>query len=234
MNYFSIVLLCMALPPQPPNFPQLPSSYIEWYENSERSALECSPHFQEYDCELKTVEDTFQPPYTIKLKGFSHFWGEVDSLFGELRYYTDTSCTSLSVGGKGAVVIRWYPHEEVGVVNMLPFWEEFNHITHEKKGMQQITIGGRKALRLRGWWWEYQCDGIIQMAGSFTTYFIPTDTFDFRIACFTQFYERDPYYLPEGVSYDDPVPEGWTYEKKGPNNIRQLERAVEQTFRVKE
>ncbi|TKJ43015.1 hypothetical protein CEE36_05895 [candidate division TA06 bacterium B3_TA06] len=213
---------------------KLPSNYIQWYEYCEYSALENSPHFHEYDCELQDVVDTFQPPYTTKLIGLNHFWGEVDSLFGELNYCADTSCTSLSVGDKGAVFIRWYPHEEVVVVNMLPFGEQFNYIAHEKKGMQKITIGGRKALRLRGWWWDTQCDDIYQAVGSFTTYLIPTEKLDFRITCLTQFYERDPHYWPEGVGYEDAVPEDWTYEKTGPDRIRELERAVEQTFRPKE
>ena len=190
MNFLAVIILCLVLPLKPPNFPQLLPSYIGWYEYTSYSGVENFPHYEEYDCELKTILDTFQPPYTTKLIRLNHFWGEVDSLFGELNYYADTSCTSLSVGDKGAVIIRWYPHEEVGVVNMLPFWEELNHITHEKKGMQKITIGGRKALRLRGWWWDRQCDGIYQTTGSFTTYFIPTKTFDFRITCLTQFYER--------------------------------------------
>lgn len=238
MNFLAVIILYLVLPPKPPNFPELPSKYIEWYEYSSQSYVNDSPHFHEYDCELQTVLDTFQPPYIINLGNLNRFWGEVDSLFGQLHYSAVIRYFSEFAKGKGVVFIRWYPHEEVGVINMLPFYQGgiryFNYIAHEEKGVQRITIGGRKALRFRGWWWETQCDDLYQTVGSFTTYFIPTDKLDFRITCLTQFYERDPDYWPEGVGYEDAVPEDWTYEKTYPNRIRQLEQAVEQTFRVKE
>lgn len=238
MNFLAVIILYLVLPPKPPNFPELPSNYIEWYEYTSYSGVENFPHFHEYDCELQTVLDTFQPPYKVNLPGLDHFYGRVDSLFGQLHYSAVSGYCSQFAEGKGMVFIRWYPHEEVGVINMLPFYKDgtgyFNYIAHEKTGMKKINVGGRKTLRLRGCWWETQCDDLYQAVGSFTTYFIPTKTFDFRITCLTQFYERDPHYWPEGVGYDDAVPEDWTYEKTYPNRITELEQAVEGTFRVKE
>lgn len=228
----------VRLPSKPPNFPKLPSNYTEWFGYISYYDVEDSPCFDDYNVELKTVEDTFNPPYTIRFKELNYFWGEVDSLFGQLNYYSDSNCTSLSIGGTGAVFIIWYPHQEIGDTNVWPFYEYgpgfFNFIAHEKEGIEVINIGGRKALRLRGKWWDTQCDDIFHSVGSFTTYLIPTGMFDFRISCLSSFYTRNPHYYPEGVSYDEQVPEDWTYEKKGPDRIRELEQAVEQTFRVKQ
>lgn len=228
----------------PPDFPLPPENYTEWYEYGDYTALETSLHFHEYDCELKTVEDTFQPPYTINLPGLDHYHGRVDSLFGQLRYSAIPGFFTKFAEGKRVVVIRWYPHEEIGVINMLPLHPEpvyFNHIAYKRGKIEKIIIGKREVYRLRGRWWEYQCDGAFQLTGSFTTYFIPTKKLDFRITCLSQFYSYEhtppPCDAPPEVCdslikarYGE---EGWKPVHTWPNNIRELEQAVELTFRVK-
>jgi len=215
---------------EPPDYPELPSNYGEWQEYNYFIDSDSSPFYMYKRWhELQSVTDSSQLPYLIDLKGLIIIEGEGDSLFGEVEYYPDSTGWEKNKDRRH-VYIRWYPHQEVNLdsqsilSNLMPFsrWDaEYNAIAMNLKGFQNVTMSVGKGLRLRGWWWDTQCDYATHWIGSFATYFIPTETFDFRITCLSTIYaysSEEPAFGPE------------TY----PDRIRELERAVEKTFRVKE
>jgi hypothetical protein len=129
----------------------------------------------------------------------------------------------------------------------------------KERNVEQVSIADRTAYRVRSYWWNYGCDGGYQEVGAWTFYFIPGKrldhmiccatvgawTFyfipgkrlDHMICCATQFYARIPSFDQDQSDVDESVKQLSKYERSYPDRIdqiRQLERAVEQTFRVKE
>ena len=108
-----------------------------------------------------------------------------------------------------------------------------------KTGVEEVIINNSPSFRLRAMWWQSQCDGSIHDVGSVTCYFVPAEEnekHDFIILCLTRTYHRSPPFAPlEEYTQEeaDSIRANWEYEKTYPNNIRQLEQAVEQSFRVK-
>jgi hypothetical protein len=229
-------------PPKPPNFPQLPEDYTEWQEASRLIKSEAIQYYRPENMPPKMNEASLNI-YVLTTRSLKHREGYANNNYGWIYHKIDSTKKILPDGDQ-AILVEWRPHSEgksdsafiySNLVSV--FREEFfylNLFSIITTGYEEVNIDEKRAWRLRGRWWESYQDDIYQQVGSFTTYYIPTEKLDFRITCLTLFYERDPHYLPEGVSYDDPVPEDWTYEKTYPNRIRQLEHAVEQTFRVKE
>ena len=109
-----------------------------------------------------------------------------------------------------------------------------------KTGVEGVIISDHPSFRLRAMWWRSQCDGSIHDVGSATCYFVPAEDdekHEFIILCLTRTYHRSPPFAPlEEYTQEeaDSIRANWEYEKTYPNNIAELERAVEQSFRVKE
>lgn len=116
----------------------------------------------------------------------------------------------------------------------------FAKVSLDKAGVEELTINGCPSFRLRALWWGSACDGGVHNVRWVTGYFIPAKedrNYDFIIFCSNLIYHRSPPFAPLMVytqEESDSIIANWEYEKTYPNNIAELERAVEQTFRVKE
>ena len=217
MEWLIVFAVLTWLPPKAPDFPELPEDYKLW---------------EEYDSEtyksilrIEREGDSFSLPYRFTGSNLIATYSGGDSISGYLHYVTDTLVWFKNGWGYGDVFIRWKPHNKDSSIledNLMPlhyYWISWAvYLAPDKQGIEDITIGGKEGYRRRGRFWAGQCDWGSQWVGSFTTYFIPTETFDFRITCTTMLYS----YTHE----DEKI-------KTFLDRIRELERAVEQTFRVK-
>jgi hypothetical protein len=192
------------------------------------------------------TEDTLVP-YTMKLKGFKDSVANGDSLFGAVLYDVDTS---LRWDEKSKwVAVFWSPHLEVdldssSIIQLLKpsipiyykiMWPYASDFIAVDSHFDVVNIGKIKGYRHRGRWRQSQSDQYWQPTGSFTMYYIPTEKFDFHIICqqLTYLYDGMPW---QGYEYPPEVYDTLPHFiiKTYPDRIRRLERAVEQTFRVKE
>jgi len=188
----------------------------------------------------KDVErDSSLVPYFLssnKIYGYTY-----DST-GVVKHYSSTSDNIWVDVPDNYTLIFWYLHKKVDSLDPRPLYSYGGYISYDTLGFEKITIDNREAWRIRGKWWEVQCDGTIQVSGSFTNYYIPTKKWDFRITCLSCFYsyERTPLPCDAPPEVCDSLikaiygKEGWKSVRTWPDRIAELERAVEQTFRVKE
>ena len=144
----------------------------------------------------------------------------------------------------GVFYVLWYPHqydnpsEDTVLVQLIYGGLTISrHLSLEKRGPQEITVGENQAFRLRGFYYKRGGGERIDASiGAFTSYLVLSERSDFIIVCFNQVYLR--YGPGETLSIypeekHDSIMANWQYEHTYPNNIAELERAVEQTFRPK-
>lgn len=207
------------LPPETPDLPDFPENYTPW---------------QKYDKDIykpllriSRNAGTLSIPYSFSDTNFVAVYSGGDSLSNYVHYITDTSIWLKNNWRYGEVYIRWYPHQsdltrtEENLLPLHSYWHSWSlFLSLDKRGFDNINIGENKAYRQKGWFWAGQCDWSSQWVGSYTTYFIPTESYDFRITCLSTTYT----YSSEGGEFG---PEHY------PDRISELEQAVEQTFRVK-
>jgi hypothetical protein len=123
-------------------------------------------------------------------------------------------------------------------LNSTPFLR-FAKISLDKSSVEEVIINGWPGFRLRAFWWGTMCDGGVHNVRRVTSYFIPAkgdQCYDFIIYCSSLTYHRSPPFAPlEEYTQEeaDSIRANWEYEKTYPNNIADLEQAVEQSFRVK-
>jgi len=205
----------------------------------------CEAYLPSY--KLPVLTDSSCLPYTIELKDLKFDVGKGDSLYGWVRY------TANPVGdlytrdwSKGIIQVDWGVHKEQELtpeVTMNYFLAAAMHrvrlskiLALKEKKVEQISIVDTTAYRIRSYWWNYGCDGGYQEVGAWTFYFIPGKRLDYMICCATQFYYRAPSFDQEQIDVDEPVKQLSKYERLYPDRIdqiRDLERAVEQSFRPK-
>lgn len=231
----------------PPNFPQLPKGY-EWKEYSSYDVPReyCEAYLPGY--KLPILTDTFCPPYNLELNDLKFDVGKGDSLYGWVRYTVNPRGDLYNLydrdWSKGVIQVDWGVHKEQDLkpeVIMKYFLaatgiDYARILAMKEKKVEQISIADRIAYRVRSYWWEYGCDGGYQEVGALTFYFIPGKRLDYMICCATQFYYRAPSFDQDQSAVDEPVKQLSKYERLYPDRIdqiRDLEQAVEQTFRVK-
>jgi len=197
----------------PPEFPKLPQGYSEWKEYKSYPFIRKNPHFDEY--KYSVILDPSVIPYHINYEPLNKTYPCGDSLLGEVQYVDTIRTTKLEL------YIAWFPHEELDTINRSLLYDYGGYISYDTIGFEKIVIDEKDAWRIRGKWWQVTCDGGVQISGSFTNYFIPTEKLDYRITCLSRFYLYD-------ILGPDPL--GFEHY---PDRIAELERAVEQTFRPK-
>jgi len=224
-----LVLFCGWLPFRiPPDYPDLPPGYHEWQEYS-YSVFSDSSFFYQYKKThtLSKITDSFPIPFSIDVGSLIFANAKCDSVVGQIMFYSDPT-NWRETKDRRQVSIQWYPHQErkldsltiMSYLMPLSKWRSYNAISLDSMGFQKIPLTTEEGYRIRGFWWDTQCDYSIHLIGSFVTYFISTEKLDFRITCSNTTYT----YSPEGEDFG---PEHY------PNRITELEQAVEQTFRVK-
>lgn len=229
----------------PPNFPQLPPGY-EWksYFSYEVPREYYEPFLPGY--KLPVLTDSSCLPYTIELKDLKFDVGKRDSLYGSVSYIANPDVHSYTGGWrKGIIQVDWGVHKEQeltpeAIMNYFLVSKTRSRLPKflalKEKNVEQISIADRTAYRVRSYWWHRGCDGGYQFVGALTFYFIPAKRLDYMICCATQFYARTPSLDQNQNDVDEPVKQLSKYERLYPdriNQIRQLEQAVEKTFRVK-
>lgn len=228
----------------PPNFPQLPPDY-EWkdYYPYDVPQEYCEAYLPGY--KLPVLTDSSYLPYTIELKDLKFDVGKGDSLYGWVRYTANPiGDISTRDWSKGTIQVDWGVHKEQeltpeAIMNYFLISKTRSRLPKflalKEKNVEQISIADRTAYRIRSYWWNYGCDGGYQEVGALTFYFIPGKRLDYLICCATSIYTftAGP---PPGLDPEvtDSLQAIWEPEKTYPNNITELERAVEQSFRVKE
>lgn len=190
-------------------------------------------------------------PYTMALPADIEFcYGIRNQYFGAVRYghCSDKSYPNSRIYENpeyGVFYVLWHPHQidnpsQDTVLNQLIYGglTISDNLSLEKRGSQEVTVGENQAFRLRGFFYETGGgEGGGRYIGAFTSYLIISDKFDFIIVCFNWIYAN---YGPIAVLEEAPehmhdsLIANWEYEHTYPNNIAELEQAVEETFRVKE
>jgi hypothetical protein len=222
----------------PRNFPKLPSNYLEWKRyHVEGSLPEASTNLP--DSPVTSLSDTpweIDPP-ALKL---NHLEGSLRK--GWARYVAHPVGEGYSEGYvnkiDGVIEIRWFPHikDELDAEKIRDYLIDTqsslveNMLALGERGLEKISIAGYSAYRLRGWWWYSCCDDSYHDVGAVTSFFIPAEKLDVTIVCVNLIYNYEE--SPEGATPEEM--ETWKPEKFYSNNIAELERAVEQSFRVKE
>jgi len=189
-------------------------------------------------------------PYSISLPNDLEFcWGKRNLNYGAIRYGHCPEKRYLNIRPfenpeYGVFYVLWHPHQsdnpsqDTVLVQLIYGGLTISrHLSLEKRGPQEVTVGENQAFRLRGFYY-YSGGGerIDAFIGAFTSYLVLSERFDFIIVCFNQIYSY--YGFGETLTIypeekHDSIIANWEYEKTYPNNIAELERAVEQTFRPK-
>jgi len=231
----------------PPNFPQLPAGY-EWKEYSSYDVPQeyCEAYLPGY--KLPVLTDSSCLPYTIELKDLKFDVGKGDSLYGWVRYTANPRGDLYNLYDrdwrKGIIQVDWGVHKEQELTPeaIMKYFLAATGIDYSRilalkeKKVEQISIADRTVYRVRSFWWHYGCDGGYQEVGALTFYFIPGKRLDYLICCATRFYTRTPSFDQNQCDVDEPVKQLSKYERLYPDRIeqiRELERAVEESFRVK-
>ncbi len=232
--------------------PSLPEGYTDFILS--KDLVEFKPLFRVIEDGLPLTEDTILP-YEITIPSPLEFcWGEKDSSSGAITYTTCIKSKYKYWAGPDTfpyeiILLLWQPHQVdcppndsvesrlylgLGLIS-----SPLTYLSLNQQGPQEITISENQAYRLRGFYLIGGSCGARRYIGAFTTYFILSQPYDYIIVCSNDIYRKDgPEVIPHSV-YDypeetrDSIIANWEYEKTYPNNIAELERAVEQTFRVK-
>ncbi|MCK4334276.1 hypothetical protein KAX06_05785 [candidate division WOR-3 bacterium] len=247
-----LVALTSPLPPLREKYPTLPEGYTDFSGPMELAWFTYIPHHVENGTPL--TEDSILP-YQITLPPRLEFcWGEKDTSRGSVCYaccpdYKYDDRVSGRSYPEGAIFILWQPHQNDNptddtVTSRLLYGSAAMgyYLSIEEQDPTEITISGKQASRLKGFYLirGCSCHPQTRCIGAFTTYFILSQPYDYIIVCSNEIYRMEgPEVIPDSV-YDypeevrDSVIANWDYEHTYPNRIAELERAVEQTFRVKE
>jgi hypothetical protein len=211
-----IFLISIWFPPKTPDFPEPPESYSPWtkYESVLYKPL------------LRVLSDdtNSSKPFTLITTDLIEACHGGDSLSKFVHYVTDTSIWLKNNWGYGDVYIRWAVHQTDSIDiygSLLPlhlYWHSWSLFLSKDIHLDTISISENIAYRQRGWFWAGQCDWGSQWVGSYTAYFIPSKTYDFRITCTTMLY-----------SYSHEEEQINTY----PNHNTILEQVIEETFKSK-
>jgi hypothetical protein len=230
MSILVLLFVISAVPYQSPDFPKLPEGFTPWEKYN--LCLFSMDNFvsESYKAEhyfwRKPIEELSLLPYTINTDNLDSSFGYYtrDSLIGQIKYinpdsiaeHEDPKDSDINVPWcphNRIIHVLWVPHREITEPDSRPQEHFSGYVSYHTKGWEIIPIGDVKAMRIRGLWWNVECDGTEHILGSFTNYFIPAEKFDFYVTCWTHTFSC-----------------GETY----PDRISELEQAVEQTFRVKE
>ncbi len=233
--------------------PSLPEGYTDFILS--KDLVEFKPLFRVIEDgspltedSLLTFEITLPPPLEF-------CWGEKNSSYGAITYAPCIKSKYKYWAGADTfpyeiTSLLWQPHQVdyppddsvksrlflgLGIIA-----SPLTYLSLDEQGPQEITISGNRAYRLKGFYLIGGSCGARRYLGAFTTYFILSQPYDYIIVCSNDIYRMEgPEVIPDSV-YDypeeirDSVIANWEYEKTYPNNIAELEQAVEQTFRVKE
>jgi hypothetical protein len=222
---------------QPPGFPQLPSGYGEWTRYGDTLRF-----FPGYNVYVKYPKDETLP-YNLFTSCLKPYRIKIGSLQGYAEYRLDS--TSYCEKPPGMISIGWQSHEkdsltyqlmETSFIKNFQFWIH-GYLALDNTGIQSVTIDTFLCFRLRAYLWVSQCDGSSQSVSTITGYYIPTDKFDFTMLCSNTIYTYDHTFIPPEnciPEEEDSLTKAFQPVHIYPNNIRELEQAVEQTFRVKE
>ncbi len=229
----------------PPNFPQLPEGY-EWEDYLPYVVPReyCEAYLPGY--KLPVLTDSSSLPYTLELEDLIFDIGKGDSLYGSVRYTANPDDHSYTGGWReGIIQVDWGVHKEQeltpeAIMNLFLVSMTRSKLPKllalKEKKVEQISIADTTAYRIRSFWWRYGCDGGYQEVGALTFYFIPGKRLDYLICCATQFYMRTPSFDQNQSDVDESVKQLSKYERLYPERIeqiRELEQAVEKTFRPK-
>lgn len=257
-----LYLLLALLAWRPEGFDNLPPNYTAWDADSTfyHPPLEGLPcevwegHFPPfnypadsgftsmYTLKVPIISDLTDLPFTATLGELESWQACGDRLYGMVQFAADTN-PDWSVSGQW-ITVYWAPHEEGvsenrDIANRLyPRDDVFDyryqcHLAVQKS-FEKINVGDIPACRHKGrWWFQGGCAcGAYDFGGSFSTYIVPTPGLDFHITCATVTFEWD---TNPWVGYEEDEIDTLPKEIRNswPDDIRQLERAVEQTFRPK-
>lgn len=195
-----------------------------------------------YGLKVPVIEDSTQLPFTVQFEELESWSACGNSLYGRIEYQVDTNLNW--TGGRQWVNIHYSPHQELAseerIANGLYprggfFSSNYPTYLAVQKVFDEILSGDVPCYRHRGkWHYAGGCAcGAWDVGGSFTTYLIPTEHLDLHITCITLIYEYDnnPW---QGCTEEelDTLPED--IRNTWPEVIGELERAVEETFRLTE
>jgi hypothetical protein len=233
--------------------PSLPEGYTDFILSKDLVEFKFIDRVIENGTPL--TEDSILP-YEITIPSPLEFcWGEKDSFSGAITYTTCIKSKYEYWAGPDTfpyetIMLLWQPHQvdnppDDSIESSLDLGlglisSALTDLSLDEQGPQKITISGNQAYRLRGFYLIGGSCGARRYLGAFTTYFILAQPYDYIIVCSNDIYRMEsPEVIPDSV-YDypeeirDSVIANWEHEKTYPNNIAELEQAVEQTFRVKE
>lgn len=218
----------------PANFPQLPSGFSEW----ERYSVNPLKYNEEINLPSFTFTSLSEAPWEIDASGLQFDIARVNPYYGWARYSAQPTKDISCINKQGGIIqIEWQSHKEQSlsqseIKDILIYYNNSlveNMLALKNSSLEKITIAGHTGYRLRCWWWYTCCDYNYHDVGAITSYYIPCEKRDWIIICANLFYNYEG--SPEGTSPEET--ETWEFEKTYPNNITELEQAVEQTFRVK-
>ncbi len=240
-----MVLICLLLagaelPLQPPGFPELTEEFNQWQEYHPLLRPDISyeqPAFWRTH-NLGPFEDTSLIPYAIFIPYYTDIWPRGDTSFGQVNYYDARLPDEGRPFDQNVVMVRWFVHTELepGLLIESYLLADPNmeltarYVAYERGDPQLLTIDDYEGYRKRVRWWSCSADASFHITGSVTYYLVVTPTRDFHITCLTTSYEfHDERLSPEVEEQlgNEPRISSW------PDSISELERAVEQSFRVK-
>ncbi len=199
------------------------------------------------------VENGAPTVFELQIPGFEHVSTWHGSISGyEYNYYPKGSRgpTSPYLVGVEVKVMPSYPRDSIpddsGPLYCLTYQirRTEGYVLIDTTGVDEIDINGYTAYRLRGYSIWGQCDYWDVAITRVTAYLVPTEIFDYYITCYNTVYEHYSG-CGDGIVYDEDFTDEqydsliaayeayYPKEYRHPDRIRQLEQAVEQSFRVK-
>jgi hypothetical protein len=218
---------------QPPGFPELTEEFNTWQEYH---AILRPDEGYDTPCfwrvhNLGPFQDTSMLPYVLEIPDYTDIWLRGDTAFGQVNYYDARLPDEGRPFDHDNVMVRWFAHAELepGLLIETYLLADPNmeltarYVAYERGDPQLLTIGDCEAYRKSLRWWRCSQDASFHITGSVTYYFIVTTTLDYHITCLTTSYEYD---ADEQID-SEPRTSSW------PDPIRELEQAVEQSFKAK-
>jgi len=220
----------------PAEGPPLPKGYVYWCCRRD-SCKDISTRTLLEPCNNKIVSTDYSLlPFLLHHSNFDSSYIRIGDSCGIAFYYSTA----------GIIKVKWgLPVKDSLDHNYIRIFLKCNSIKTDSegtfldgKGVEEITIDSLKTYRLRARWYYSECDVSYIRTGNITSYLLENENYVFLIICTNLLYWRED--LPEGIHETlsreelDSLQQNWKYEQYYPDRIAELERAVEQTFRVKE
>lgn len=241
-----LLLIANAVPELRPPGPPLPEGYKFWIWDSDSCKGGDTTYIYKQAFLYKVHLKDCPLPFSLEVPGLhldSTCYASKDCTAGIAFYEPRDTVTSFEHPYQSYVEISWGPRLTRDLNPGIARRDLLCHMAIrtytgflDGKGVEETTINGLRAFRVRGRWMHGQCDIQFIDTGYITAYLIFADKYVFLIKCKNLIYSRisPPIEGIEDEAMADSISANWQYDYYYHDNIRKLERAVEQTFRPKE